>query len=160
MGENEQEVTGREVELLEGEFVRISGSSVRNVEAGRIEMEQVCAFSVDGEKVESSQSAAVMTSGRDVTMNQSMSIISAANKIKLKNSIVSMSLTRENASIKKSAAGIIAAGTIHAESSTAFLLLANKVEGEVNTILDWKAAAAASAVLGGIWGLFMLLRRR
>jgi len=160
MGENEQEITGRDVELLEGEFVRISGSSVRNVEAGRIEMEQVCALSVDGEKIESSQSAAVVISGRELAMNQSISIISAGNKTKLKNSLIQLSLTRENASIKKSAAGIIAAGTIHAENSSAFLLLANKVEGEVTTVLDWKSAAAFSAVLGGIWGLFMLLRRR
>jgi hypothetical protein len=160
MDENEQEVTGREVGILEGEFVRISRSSIRSVEGGHIEMEQVCALSVDGEKVDSAQSASVMISGGEIALNQSMSLFAAGNKTKIRNSCVPFSFARENASVKKSAAGIVAAGTVQVENSTTLLLLAKNVEGDVNTVFDWKSAAAFGAVLGGVLGLFTFLKKR
>lgn len=160
MDEKEQEIKGRDLEIIEGEFVKISQSSVRNVEGRHIEMEQVCALSVDGEKIEAAQGAALMISGNDITMNQSVSMAVVANKAKLKFSCVPVSLTREDANIKKSAAGIIAANHVKAENSAAFLVLARSVDGNINTLLDWKSAAACGAVLGGIWGLFTVLRRR
>ena len=101
-----------------------------------------------------------MISGNDVTMNQSMGLIVAGNNTKLKYSCVPLSLTRENASVKKSAAGIIAANTVKVENSAAVLVLAKNIDGNINTLLDWKSAAAFGGVLGGIWGLFTLLRRR
>jgi hypothetical protein len=55
---------------------------------------------------------------------------------------------------------MIAANTVKAENSAAVLVLAKNVEGNINTLLDWKSAAALGGVLGGIWGLFTLLRRR
>lgn len=160
MDEKEQEIKGRDLEIIEGEFVKISQSSVRNVEGGHIEMEQVCALSVDGEKIEAAQGAALMISGNDITMNQSVSMAVVANKAKLKFSCVPVSLTREEATIKKSAAGIIAANNVKVDNSAAFLVLAKNVDGNINTLLDWKSAAALGGVLGGIWGLFTVLRRR
>jgi len=160
MDEKEQEITERELEIVEGEFVKISQSSVRNVEGSHIEMEQVCALSVDGEKIEAAQGAIVMLSGDDITINQSVGVIVSGNKTEIKYSCVPISLTRQKASIKKSAAGIIAANTVKAENSTAVLVLAKNIDGNINTLLDWKSAAALGGVLGGIWGLFTLLRRR
>ena len=159
MGDKEQEITERDLEIIEGEFVRISQSSVRNVEGGHVEMEQVCALSIDGEKIEATQAAAVMVSGSDLELNQSLSMVAAGNNTKLKYSCVPVSLTREKATLKKSAAGIVAAGTVKAENSAAVLVLARNIDGNLNTLLDWKSAAAFGAVFGGIWGLLKLLRR-
>ena len=160
MDEKEQEIMERELEIIEGEFVKISQSSVRNVEGGHIEMEQVCALSVDGEKVDAAQCLAGMISGNDITMNQGVGMIVAGNDTKLRYSCVPISLTRDKASVKKSAAGIIAANRVKAENSAAVLVLAKNIDGNLNTLFDWKSAAALGGVLGGIWGLFTLLRKR
>lgn len=160
MDEKEQEISEKELEIIEGEFIKISQSTVRNVEGGHVEMEQVCALSVDGEKIEAVQSVAGMISGSDITVDQGLSMIVAGSNTQLKYSCVPLSLTRYNASVKKSAAGIIAANTVKAENSAAVFVLAKNIDGNINTLLDWKSAAALGGVLGGIWGLFTLLRRR
>ena len=160
MDEKEQEISEKELEIIEGEFIKISQSSVRNVEGGHVEMEQVCALSVDGEKIEAVQTAVGMISGSDIAMNTGMSLIVAGNNTKLKYSCVPLSLTREKASVKKSAACIIAGNSVKVENSAAVLVLAKNIDGNINTLLDWKSAAALGGVLGGIWGLFTLLRKR
>jgi hypothetical protein len=160
MGEKEQDISESELGIIEGEFVKISQSSVRSIEGGHIEMEQVCALSVDGEKIEAAQAAVLMISGNDITMNQSAGLIVAGNNTELRYSSVPVSLTRGNATVIKSAAGIIAGGTVKADNSAAVLVLAKNIDGNMNTLFDWKSAAAFGAVLGGIWGIFTLLRRR
>jgi len=160
MDEKEQEISDRDLEIVEGEFVKISQSRVRSAEGGHIEMEQVCALSVDGEKIEVAQGAAALITGDDITMNQSFGMIVAGNDTKLNYSCIPVSLTKEKASLKKSAAGIIAAGNVKVENSAAFLVLAKNIEGNINTLFDWKSAAAFGAVLGGVWGMLTLFRRR
>ena len=160
MDEKEQEITERELEIVEGEFVKVSQSRVRNVEGGHIEMEQIFALSIDGEKIEASQGAVALISGNDVSMNQSVCMVAAGNRNSLKHSFVPVSLTREKTSLKKSAACIIGANTVKAENSAAVLVLAKNIDGNLNTLFDWKSAAAFGAVLGGIWGMFTLLRKR
>jgi hypothetical protein len=93
-------------------------------------------------------------------MDQSVGLIVAGNKTEIRNSCVPLALTRQKASIKKSAVGLVAANTVKAENSAAVLVLAKNIDGNINTLLDWKSAAALGGVLGGIWGLFTLLRRR
>jgi hypothetical protein len=160
MDEKGQEISEKQLGIIEGEFVRINQSSVRSVEGGHIEMEQVCALSVDGDKIEAAQAAALMVNGNDITMNQSAGLIVAGNNTELGYSCVPVSLTRGNASVMKSAAGIIAGGTVKAQDSAAVLVLAKNVDGNITTLFDWKSAAALGAVLGGVWGIFTLLRRR
>jgi hypothetical protein len=56
--------------------------------------------------------------------------------------------------------GIVASKDVKMENSAALLVLANRVEGNVTTLLDSRSALAAGAVIGGILGLFALLRKR
>lgn len=39
-------------------------------------------------------------------------------------------------------------------------MIANKVEGNVTTLLDWRSALALGAVFGGVWGLFSIFRKK
>jgi hypothetical protein len=160
MEKEEKDIREKELEIIEGEFININQSTVRNVEGGHVEMQQVGALSVDGEKIEATQCAAVLVHGGDVNMNQSISTVTVGNNTTVNFSCAPLSFSRYETTLNRTAAGVVAAGSVKADKSVALIVLANKVEGELTTLLDWKSAAAASAVVGGIWGLLSLLRRK
>ena len=45
------EIENSDLEFVEGEFINIKQSTIRAVEGGHIELQQVGALSIDGEKV-------------------------------------------------------------------------------------------------------------
>jgi hypothetical protein len=156
----EKELEHSDIEFLEGEFVNVKQSTIRSVEGGHVELQQVGALSIDGEKIEVTQGASVVLRGNDVTLNQSISAITAAENVSVNFSFTPVTVSRNEATVNRSAAGLLAARTIKAESSSAFLVVGNQIEGNITTLLDWKSAAALGAVLGGIWGFFSLLLKR
>jgi len=149
-----------DLEFIEGEFVNIKQSTVRAVEGGHVELQQVGALSIDGEKVDITQGAACILRGNDITLNQSVSAVTASNNLSLNFSFSPLSISREEATLNRSAVGVMAAKNIKSENTSAFLVLTNKIEGDVTTLLDWKSALALGAVFGGIWGFLSLLFRR
>jgi hypothetical protein len=54
----------------------------------------------------------------------------------------------------------MAAKDVKSENTSAFLVVANKIEGNVTTLLDLHSALALGAVVGGIWGFVSLLFNR
>ena len=160
MHKDEREFEGRALELVEGEFINIKQSTVRSVEGGHIELQQVGALSIDGEKLEVTQGASVVVKGNDVSLNQSISAITAGEEVTLNFSFSPCSISGQQTTIHRSAVGLMAAKDIKSENTSAFLVVANKVEGNVTTLLDWRSALALGAVFGGIWGFLSLLFRR
>lgn len=150
----------KDVELIEAEFVNIKQSSIRAVEGGHIEMQQVGALSIDGERVEVTQGAAGILRGNDVSLNQSISAVTAGNNIALNLSLSPMTISKDETIANKSAIGVMTAMNIKAENSASVLMIANKVDGNVTTLLDWRSAIALGAVFGGVWGFFSLFRKR
>lgn len=160
MEKTEQVLQGKDLDIVEGELVRISQSTVRNVEGSHVEMQQVAALSIDGEKVEAAQSAALLLHGETVSLHQSAAGAVVSGTTELNYSFTPLSVSKGETSMNNSAAGIVASGTVRTENSASVLLLANRVEGDVSTLLDWKSALALGAVLGGVFGIFTLLRRK
>lgn len=156
----EKNIENQNLEIIEGEFINIAQSTVRNVEGGHIEMQQVCTLSIDGERVETTQVAAGIIRGNNVNMNQSISLATVSSDLAINYSFSPVSLSRGETTVDRSAVGVIAAGSVKAENSSALLVLANEVDGNLTTLLDWKSTAALGAVIGGIWGLLSLFRRR
>ena len=155
-----KELEQSDIGFLEGEFVNVKQSTIRSVEGGHVELQQVAALSIDGERIEVAQGASGILKGNDVNLNQSISAITAADHVSVNFSFTPVTLSREDASVSRSAVGLMAARTIKAESSSAFLVVGNNIEGNITTLLDWKSAAALGAVMGGIWGFFSLLSKR
>lgn len=155
-----KEAEKKDLEFIEAEFVNVKHSTVRSIEGGHIELQQVGALSIDGERVEIAQSAAGIINGSDVYFNQGVTLVTACNNANMNYSFSSVSLARDSASVNRSAIGVMGAREIRTENSTAFLMIANRVEGEVNTLLDWKSALAVGAVLGGIFGLISIFRKK
>jgi hypothetical protein len=160
MQREERELEKRDLDFVEGEFVNIKQSTIRAVEGGHIELQQVGALSIDGEKLEVTQGAAVILKGDEISLNQSFSAITVGDKVSIDFSFSPMSVSRENTTVNRSAVGLLAAKDVSSENTSAFLVVANKVEGNITTLLDWRSALALGGVLGGIWGFLSLLRRR
>jgi hypothetical protein len=160
MQREERELEKRDLDFVEGEFVNIKQSTIRAVEGGHIELQQVGALSIDGEKLEVTQGAAVVLKGDDISLNQSLSAITVGDKVSIDFSFSPMSVSRENTLVNRSAVGLLAAKDVSSENTSAFLVVANRVEGNITTLLDWRSALALGGVLGGIWGFLSLLRRR
>ena len=160
MIKEEREIQKRDLEIIEGEFINISQSTVRNVEGGHVELQQVGALSIDGERIESTQCASFFLRGNDVVLHQTMSGVTMADNATINFSCAPVSFSRGEMQVTRSAAGVIGAGRVKAEKTAAVLVLTKEVEGQMTTLLDWKSAAALGAVVGGLWGLLSLFRKR
>ena len=156
----EKEIEKSDLEFVEGEFINIKQSTVRSVEGGHIELQQVGALSIDAERMEVTQGASVILKGNDITLNQSMSALIAGENVSIQFSFSPVSISKENTEVNRSAVGILAAQSVKAENTSAFLIVANKVEGNVTTLLDWRSALALGATFGGLLGFLSLMKRR
>ncbi len=160
MQREERELEKRDIDFVEGEFINIKQSTIRAVEGGHIELQQVGALSIDGEKIEIAQGASVILKGDDISLNQSLSAVTVGDNVSIDFSLSPMSVSRENTSVNRSAVGFLAAKDVRSENTSAFLVVANKIEGNITTLLDWRSALALGGALGGILGFLSLLRRR
>lgn len=160
MYKEEKELQESDFEFIEGEFVNIKQSTVRAVEGGHIELQQVGALSIDGERVEVTQGASAILRGNDIHLNQSISAVTAGENVSINFSFSPMSLSKEQTTVTRSAVGFMAAKDIKSENTSALLVVGNKIEGNVTTLLDWRSALTMGAVFGGILGLLSLFRRR
>lgn len=160
MRKEQKELEKSDLEFIEGEFINIKQCTIRSVEGGHIELQQVGAFSIDGERVEVTQGASGLLRGNDISLNQSISAVTAADNVSINFSFSPLTISREQITTNRSAIGLMAARDIKSENTSAFLVVSNKIEGNITTLLDWRSALALGAVLGGIWGFFSLLLKR
>jgi hypothetical protein len=93
-------------------------------------------------------------------MHQSAPFFTACNKATLASSASAAVVAGESASAEQSLIGMVAAREVKVKDSRSMLLLANKVEGNVTTIMDTRTALGFGLVAGGILGLISLLRSR
>ena len=160
MQKKERELEKSDIEFIEGEFINIKQSTIRSVEGGHVELQQVGALSIDAEKMEVTQGASVIVKGSDITLNQSISAITAGEAVSIQFSLSPISISKGNTEVNRSAVGILAAQAVKAENTSALFVIANKVEGNITTLLDWRSALALGATFGGLLGFLSLLKRR
>ena len=160
MGKNEIDIDCKDLDFIEAEFVKVRQSTIKAVEGGHIELQQVGALSIDGERVEVTQGASLMMRGSNLSLNQSIGLVAAGSETNINFSCVPVSLAASEATITRSAVGILAAKEINSENNSAILMIGGNINGNVTTLLDWKSAVAVGAVAGGIFGLFSLLRKK
>lgn len=161
MKKNSKEIIEKkDIDYIDAEFLKVKHSSVRGVEGSRIEMQQVGALTIDGEHIEVTKSASGIIRGNDVALNQSISAVVTSENTAMNASFAPVVIAKEKAEINKSAVGVAAAMNMKTENSSSVIMIANKVEGNVTTLLDWRGVLAAGAVLGGIFGIMTLLKRR
>ncbi|NWF52176.1 MAG: hypothetical protein HXY47_03755 [Nitrospirae bacterium] len=156
----EKEFEKKDLDFVEAEFINIKQSTIRAVEGGHIELQQVGALSIDAEKIEVTQGASVLLRGNDVRLNQSLSAVTVGDDVSIDFSLSPVSVSRESTKVNRSAIGFLAAKDVTSENTSAFLVVANKIEGNITTLIDWRSAIALGGILGGLWGFLSLLKRR
>lgn len=154
------EIEKSDIEFIEGEFITIKQSTARSVEGGHVTLQQVGALSIDGEKIEVTQGAACILKGTEVSLNQSITGVTAADNVAVNFSLSPVTISRDKATVTRSAVGIMAARKIKSDNTSTLLLVANNVEGNITTLLDWRSSLALGAIFGGLWGLFSVMFRR
>jgi len=152
------EITKGNAQLVEGEFVNVKQSTVRSVEGGHVELQQVGALTIDGERIDVTQGAALLLRGRELNLNQSISSLSISEDTSINFSLSPVTMAKEKISVDKSVVGVMLSREIKTGNTSSLVMIAKNIEGIVTTLLDWRGALAVGAVLGGVWGLFKLLR--
>ncbi len=154
------ELTEGEAQVIEGEFINVKQSTVRVIEGGHIELQQVGALTIDGERIDAAQSAACIIRGKELSLNQSINIMSVSDNASLNFSFSPILIAKNNVNIDKGSAGVMISKEIKCKDTSSLIMIAQKVEGNVTTLLDWRSALAFGAVLGGVLGLARLFMGR
>jgi hypothetical protein len=153
-----RELSGQDIALVEADSVNLDRCRVKSLEGNNVRMQQTCTLSVEADTVESRQGAAGLLRGRNIELGQSCTLAAAGHKTS-QNFSISHVTAAEQAEMTSSAACVVASKEVKMMDSSAVLVLANKVEGNINTLLDWRSALSLGAVMGGILGLISLLRK-
>ncbi len=154
-----KKLQNQDLTVVDADFVNVSQSTVRSVEGGHVELEQVLSLSVDADKVDSTQSAAFIVRGNQVNQNQSISLFTAGQTTQVNSSFSPVTLSAEKAELKNSLSGITVTKELKAEGVSTLFLVSNRVEGDVRTLFDWKGVLAFGAITTGLLGLLALLRK-
>ncbi len=154
------ELDGQNIDIVEAEFMTVKQSTVKAIEAGTAEMQQICALSVDAEKVDITQGAIGFMKAGDVNLNQCIAAVNVGNKTDVNFSLCPVAIGKEEAKIKRSAAGVVLGSNVEVKNSAALIVVGKNIEGNVTTLFDWKSALAVTAVAGGIFGLLRLFLRK
>lgn len=154
------EIESQNMDILEAEFMTVKQSTVKALEAGNVEMQQVCALSVDAEKAEITQGAIGFVKSNELSMNQCISGVSMAEKAEINFSFCPFAIGKEEAKVKRAAAGAVLGNNVEVKNSAALIVIGKNIEGNVTTLFDWKSAFAVTAVAGGIFGLLRLFLKK
>ncbi|ACI21281.1 MULTISPECIES: hypothetical protein [Thermodesulfovibrio] len=158
--EEKLDIEGQSLDIVEAEFLNVKQSTIRAVEAGTAELQQVCALSIDSEKAEITQGAIGFVKSNELNMNQCISGVSTGEKTEINFSLCPFALSRDKAEIKRSATGLIIGSNVEVKNSASVIVIGKNIEGNITTLFDWKSALAVTAVAGGIYGLLRLFLKK
>jgi hypothetical protein len=153
-----EELSEKDITKVDAGSVTLDRCKVKYLEGKNVRMQQTCAFSVEAETVENRHGISGLLRGENIDIGQSCTLAATGQKTS-QNFSISNVTAAEQAEMNSSAACVVASKDVRMIDSTAVLVLANRVEGNVNTLLDWRSALSLGAVMGGILGLLSLLRR-
>jgi hypothetical protein len=153
-----EELSEKEIAKVKADSVTLNRCRVKSLEGKNVRVQQTCALSVDAETIENRHGISGVLNGENIDIGQSCTLAAAGQKT-TQNFSISYVTAAEQAEMNSSAACVVASKEVRMIDSTAVLVLANRVEGNINTLFDWRSALSLGAVMGGILGLFSLLRR-
>lgn len=145
------------VESIEAELVRMHQSAAQEITAEEVELHQSIALDVTTASMTSHETALGVVSTKDAQM-----INSAAGAIRADN----VALTGQvglvmagSANLGNTYAGLVAGREVRGERIETLILLGNRIEGNVQTVVDTRGALLAGLTGGLVTGLMLLMGR-
>lgn len=145
------------VEAVEAQLVRLHQSAVQEITAEEVSMQFSGAFDVATAEVSAHESALGLVSARDVEMTNSAAAAIRADNVNVTGQ--AGVVVAETIHLGNTYAGMVAGQNVRGERIETLVLLSNRVEGDVQTIVDTRGALIAGMVGGLLAGIFMLVGR-
>jgi hypothetical protein len=143
---------------IEGDIVQVNQSNISQITAQKVELRQGGANKVNAEQVTAQQSGLGMIQASSVNVSQSgVGFVRSSETVLEKNS--TQVLVTQTATINGGTAGLLVAREVHANPLRAFVVLAQKIDGQVETTLDTRGAILAGLIAGIAAGLVSLVGR-
>jgi len=130
---------------IEADAVEVHQGAVGRVDAAEVSVTQGAIGAVKGERIDVHMGAVGAALGGQVSVGQGMAGTVLASEVRVEQSIVRTLIARD-VSVNK--------------PSLIVFMVAQRVRGEVQVLLDWRWAVAFGAALGVVTSLFGLRRRR
>jgi len=143
---------------IEAEIVRVNQSGVLQVNAGKVEIQQGGANRVYAEQVTVNQGAAGIIQATSVTVEQGGLGFVRAGEVNIDESTV-QTMVADTITANGGTAGLLVAREVHANPLRAFVVLAQKIDGQIDTTLDTRGAILAGLIAGIAAGLVSLVGR-
>jgi len=145
--------------------VTIRQGAAREVRAHDVAIRQGAVMTLDAERVQMTQGAAMLVRSSEANLGPgTRNVAVIADNIKLDQSAAQFLLARDSASLDQCLAGIVVGQRVTAKDSTAVLMFADSVEGNVSVVMDRQMAITFGAALGAAMGLvlaiFGILKRK
>lgn len=129
------------IDHVDGDQVQILKGGANVVSATIAEMNTAGALAVQGQQVDIERSGVGIIQGNEVKLYDSNSVAILADQLDSSESRI----------------GVTISNTANLNNSTSFLLLARELNGDVDTVLDQRAAALVGIAAGVVIGFFVLV---
>jgi len=144
-----------DVETVKAELVRMHQSTAQVINSEDVELSNGAALEVNAANVMARQAGFALVQADEITMQQSAAVAVRAEKISMNGyagAVVSGSVEFGNAR-----SGVVVSREVHSEKIETVILLSNKVEGNVTTVMDTRGALITGLAGGLFAGLILLL---
>jgi hypothetical protein len=145
------------VEVIEADMVRMHQSAAQEITADEVSMQQAAALDVTAAEVTANEAALLLVNAKEVEMNNSAAGLVRAENVNL---VGGAGVVLANtANLGNTYAGLVASGNVRSDSIETLIFLGNHVEGDVQTVVDTRAALIAGTVGGVLAGVVLLIGR-
>ena len=162
-----------EGEVKESEVMNLSNTSIGEINAELVRMNQSGAQKIVGSEIELKQSAAVQVETQDATIIQGLAGTVEGVKVKLNASTVGIIraeevsiqdgstgiLVTESATLHNNTNGVVIANDVQADQIKTTFLLSGNVSGPVETVFDTPRALLAGITAGVAFGMVQLVTK-
>jgi len=145
------------VEVIEAEMVRMHQSAAQEITADEVALHQAAALDVTAAEVSAHEAALVLVNAKEVELNNSAAGVVRAENV----NVVGQAgvVLAESVNLGNTYAGLVAGGQVQGERIETLILLGNRIEGDVQTVVDTRSALIAGTVGGLLAGIVLLIGR-
>ncbi len=158
MADKDVTTQAKDEKIVEAEAVQVNQSNISQVNAEKVEFQQGSAARVYADQVTVRQGGVGITQATSANVSQSGVGIVRASDVTLEK-CSAQAVIAQTAIENGGTTGLLIAREVHANPIRAFVVLAQNIDGQVETTLDTRGAILAGVIAGIAAGLVGLVGR-